>query len=188
MTERDLIDSLNRGERIEFGSEALILIDKRAQEALEICSRLNGGYHRPEEIRKIFSELIGTEVDEHFMVFPPFYCEFGKNIHLEPAVYINFGCHFQDQGGIYIGERSQIGPHVEIATLNHDLLPEKRNDLHPASVKIGKRVWIGANATILPGVTIGDGAVVAAGAVVSKDVPPRCVVAGVPARVIKKID
>ena len=75
-----------------------------------------------------------------------------------------------------------------IATLNHDLNPEKRGSMMPKPVKIGNKVWVGAHATILAGVTIGDNAVVAAGAVVTKNVPPNTVVAGVPARVIKEIE
>ena len=74
-----------------------------------------------------------------------------------------------------------------IATLNHALDPDRRADMIPAPVKIGNKVWIGANVTILPGVSIGEGAVLAAGAVVNKDVPARTIVAGVPARVIKSI-
>ena len=74
-----------------------------------------------------------------------------------------------------------------IATLNHDMDPEKRQQLHPVPVHIGKGVWVGANATITPGVTIGDDAIVAAGAVVTKDVEAGTVVAGVPAKVVKRI-
>lgn len=97
------------------------------------------------------------------------------------------GCKFQDQGGIFIGDGSLIGHNVVLATLNHAMDPEDRATMIPAPIHIGKRVWIGANATVLPGVTIGDGAIVAAGAVVTKDVPENTVVGGVPARVMRKI-
>lgn len=80
-----------------------------------------------------------------------------------------------------------IGMNVAIATLNHGLDLETRNTTYPSPVVIGKNVWIGSNATILPGVTIGDNSVVAAGAVVTKDVPENIVVAGVPAKFMKKI-
>ena len=102
-------------------------------------------------------------------------------------MFINSGCCFQDQGGIEIGDGTLIGHQVVIATLNHDPDPEKRGDMFPRPVKIGAKVWIGSHATLLPGVTVGEGAIAAAGAVVTRDVPPRSVVAGVPARVIKSI-
>ena len=102
-------------------------------------------------------------------------------------VFINAGCQFQDQGGIEIGDDVLIGPQTIIATLNHDPVPEKRGGMIPKPVKIGDKVWLGARVTICPGVTIGEGAIVGAGAVVTKDVPPRTVVAGVPAKVIKTI-
>ena len=120
-------------------------------------------------------------------MFPPFYTDFGKNITLGENVFINAGCKFQDQGGIIIDDGALIGHGVVLATLNHDMDPEKRQALHPAPIHIGKRVWIGANATICPGVTIGDNAVVAAGAVVVKDVPPDTIVGGVPAKIIREI-
>lgn len=81
-----------------------------------------------------------------------------------------------------------IGHNVVLATLNHNLDPNRRGDMIPAAIRIGKNVWIGSNATLLPGVHIGDGAVVAAGAVVCRDVPPNTVVGGVPARILKGID
>ena len=101
-------------------------------------------------------------------------------------VFINSCCCFQDQGGIVIGDGSLVGHCVVIATINHDPNPARRGDEYLKPVTIGKNVWIGSHATILPGVTIGDGAIVAAGAVVTKDVPVGAAVGGVPARVIKE--
>lgn len=102
-------------------------------------------------------------------------------------VFINACCHFQDHGGITIGDSCQIGHNVVFATLNHGLAPEDRGTTYPAPIVLGTNVWIGANATILPGVVIGDNAVIAAGAVVTKDVPPNVIVGGVPAKFIKSI-
>lgn len=87
-----------------------------------------------------------------------------------------------------MGDNALIGHQVVLATLNHDLAPEKRASMQAAPIVIGKDAWIGSHATVLAGVTVGDGAVVAAGAVVTKDVPPRTVVGGVPAKIIKTVD
>ena len=111
----------------------------------------------------------------------------GKNIHLGKNVFINSGCRFQDQGGIYIGDNVLIGHNVVLATLNHNENPQKRGNLIPAPIKIGNDVWIGSNVTVTPGVTIGDNAIVAAGAVVTRDVEENTIVAGVPARYIRDI-
>ena len=102
-------------------------------------------------------------------------------------VFLSTSCHFQDQGGITTGDGTLIGHNIVLATLNHEIDPERRQHTNPAPIVIGKNVWIGANATVTPGVTIGDGAIVAAGAVVTKDVPPMAVVGGVPAKIIKRI-
>ena len=97
------------------------------------------------------------------------------------------GCKFQDQGGIFIGDGALIGHGVVLATLNHAMAPENRGTMIPAPIRIGRRVWIGASATVLPGVNIGENAVVAAGSVVTRDVPANAVVAGVPAKVVKTL-
>ena len=120
-------------------------------------------------------------------LFPPFTTDCGLNTHLGEGVFINAGCRFQDQGGIYIGDRVLIGHNCVIATLNHNMDPAQRANLLPAPVHVGRDVWLGANVTVLPGVTVGDGAVVAAGAVVTKDVAPNTVVGGVPAKLIKEL-
>ena len=172
---------------IPAGSELHLAFHAFSQEALKITAKLNGRYHTPDEVRRLMSELTASEIDESFGMFPPFYTDCGKNIKIGKRVFINAGCQFQDQGGIEIGDDVLIGPQTIIATLNHDPNPEKRGGMIPKPVKIGDKVWLGARVTICPGVTIGDGAIVAAGAVVTKDVPPRTVVAGVPAKIIKTI-
>lgn len=140
-----------------------------------------------EDIRADEGSFFIEEVDETFGLFPPFYTDCGKNITVGKRVFINMGCKFQDQGGITIDDGALIGHNVVLATLNHDPNPAARRDMHPRPIHIGKNVWIGAGAVILPGVTVGDNAIVAAGAVVSRDVEPGTVVAGVPARKIKNI-
>lgn len=185
---KDFLDHLNRGLPVIGGSEAHLFMHKVSQEAMRLTAKLNNAYHTPEEIRSLMSELIGKPVDESFAMFPPFYTDCGKNITIGENVFINAGCKFQDQGGITIGNASLIGHNVVMATLNHDLAPEKRSTMHPAPIIIEENVWIGSNATILSGVTIGNGAIVAAGAVVTKDVGANTIVGGVPAKFIKKVD
>ena len=126
-------------------------------------------------------------MDESFGLFPLFYTDCGKNIHIGRHVFISMGCKFQDQGGIFIEDGALTGHNVVLATLNHAMQTGRRGDMLPAPIHIGKRVWIGSNATVLPGMTIGDGAVVAAGTVVTKDIPANTVVGGGPAKVIHSI-
>lgn len=163
------------------------LFDAICQDAIRIGMELNCQYHTPEEIREIMGRLTGKKIDDSFRLFPPFYTDFGKNITIGKDVFINSGCHFQDQGGITIGDGSLIGHNVVLATINHDLAPSRNRKNHYAPIKIGSHVWIGSNATVLPGVTVDDWAVVAAGAVVTKDVPASTVVGGVPAKILKAV-
>ena len=173
--------------RVDAGSEAHLFMNESAQRALRLTSVINSTYHEPEELRRLFSELIGQSDLEGFGLFPPFHTDFGLNITVGKNVFINSGCTFQDQGGITIGDGALIGHQVSIATINHAIDPEDRGSMTFRPVVIGKNVWIGDHATILPGVTVGDGAIIAAGAVVTKDVPPRAIVAGVPAKVIRTV-
>ena len=172
---------------IPAGSELHLAFHAFSQEALKITAKLNGQYHTPDEVRQMMAELTASEIDESFGMFPPFYTDCGKNIKIGKRVFINAGCQFQDQGGIEIGDDVLIGPQTIIVTLNHDPNPEKRGGMIPKPVRICDKVWLGARVTICPGVTIGEGAIVGAGAVVTKDVPPRTVVAGVPARIFRTI-
>lgn len=190
--EREKIDEfikiMDTQDRVVAKSDVHNTMHLLSEEARKITCVLNGGYHTNEEIRALFSELTGRDVDETFVLFPPFYTDCGKNIKVGKNVFINSGCCFQDQGGVIISDDVLIGQQVVLATLNHDIVPSKRKDMYPRPVKIGKNVWIGAHATILSGVEIGENSIVAAGAVVTKSVPDNVVVAGVPAKIIRHID
>jgi acetyltransferase-like isoleucine patch superfamily enzyme len=183
----ELLTIFNAGEELVMDEDATDACNYYSSQAQKLTSELNGSYHDFDEIRKIFSKLIGKTVDDDFRVFPPFFTDFGKNIHLGKNVFINAGCKFQDQGGITIGDNALIGHNVVLATINHNEDVKKRGNLIPAPIKIGNDVWIGSNATILPGVTVGDGAIVAAGAVVTKNVEPKTIVSGVPAKYVRDI-
>ena len=187
MTIEEVLKYLNADRVSEMTEEMHACSLRQSQAAIRQTMELNTKYHTPEEIVGIMSELTGEAVDASLTLFPPFYTDFGRNIHLGKNVFINACCNFQDQGGIYIGDNALIGHRVVLATIDHDLNPFDRTN-HCAPIPIGDRVWIGSGAIITKGVTIGDGAVVAAGAVVMKDVSPNTVVGGVPAKVIKAIE
>ena len=171
---------LNTPEIYEF-------MNRASDEARRITFELNGAYHSMPEVRDLFARLFGKPVDPSFRVFPPFYTDFGKNITVGKNVFINACCHFQEQGGITLGDNCLVGHNVVFATLNHGFAPEERQSMLPAPIVVGRNVWIGSNSTILQGVTIGDNSIIAAGSVVTKDVPANAIVAGVPARFIRSI-
>ena len=171
---------LNTPEIYEF-------MNRSSDEARRITFELNGAYHSMPEARDLFARLFGKPVDPSFRVFPPFYTDFGKNITVGKNVFINACCHFQDQGGITLGDNCLVGHNVVFATLNHGFAPEERQSMLPAPIVVGRDVWIGSNSTILQGVTIGDNSIIAAGSVVTKDVLANAIVAGVPARFIRSI-
>ena len=120
------LEHLNSGKPVEGSSEAHLFMHGVSQEALKITAEINGSYHAPEELRALFSQLIGQPVDESFALFPPFHTDCGKNIHIGKNVFLNMGCKFQDQGGIYIGDGALIGHNVVLATLNHAMSPSRR--------------------------------------------------------------
>lgn len=187
MTTEEFIKEMDKGTEVVANSPLHQVMHRLSQEALRITMNLNNTYHTHEEIVALMSELTGRKVDETFSMFPPFYTDCGKNMIFGKRVFVNSGCRFQDQGGIVIGDDVLVGHNCVIATLNHNENPEQRGNLLPKPVRIGDKVWIGANVTILPGITVGEGAILAAGAVVTKDVPARTVVGGVPAKIIKTI-
>jgi acetyltransferase-like isoleucine patch superfamily enzyme len=141
-----------------------------------------------ESIRSAFEELIGKPVGDSFFLIPPFFTDYGLNITIGRAVFIGYGCMFTGRGAIDISDQVMIASKVNLVTAGHPVEPDKRRAYITAEpITIGTNVWIGAAATILPGVTIGADAVVAAGAVVTRDVPPASLVAGVPATVIRHL-
>ncbi len=186
MTLEDFIE--HAGKRLPLNTNEIYeFMDKMSDEARRITFQLNNGYHTQNEIRALLSALLGKKIPDSVRVFPPFYSDFGKNIQIGENVFINACCHFQDHGGITIGDGCQIGHNVVFATLNHGICPNDRKNTYPAPITLGKNVWIGSNATILQGVTIGDNAIIAAGAVVTKDVSENTIAGGVPAKRIKSI-
>lgn len=156
-------------------------------DTMKMATELNTGYHTPDEVRRILSVILGCEVDESITLLPPFYVDYGKHIKIGKGCFIQQCCTFFGRGGITLGENVFLGPKVNIITINHDPDPENRDATYGRPVVLEDRVWVGINATILPGVRIGYGAIVGANSVVTKDVPPMTVVAGNPARIIKEL-
>ena len=157
--------------------------------AWEILGRLNalapGDF---DGVRALLGELTGEEPDPSVRVLVPFHTDTGRNLRFGRNVFVNHGCTAMDFGGIDIGDDVLIGPNVQLISSSHPLDPAtRRRSITTAPIRIGRGAWIAAGATVLQGVTVGDDAVVAAGAVVTKDVPPRTLVAGVPARVIRAL-
>ena len=172
---------------IRQGTAEAELCHRMIQRAVMITTEINREWHTPEELHTLLAELTCREVPQTVRIIAPFTADFGANISFGENVFVNAGVSMQDQGGITIGNGVLIGHHVVLATLNHELEVELRQDLIPAPIVIKDNAWLGANVTVLAGVTIGEGAVVAAGAVVTKDVPPYTVVGGIPAKVIKQL-
>lgn len=163
-------------------------ITKTALENTDRLQELNSGAHSQEEIRQVLGQVTGQTIDDSVEIRLPIHSDYGRHLRIGKNVFINGGATFVDLGGIEIADRALIGPNATIISVNHPLEPARRRGVELKPVKIGKNAWLGANSTILPGVTVGENAVVAAGAVVSHDVPANTVVAGVPAREIKKIE
>lgn len=157
-------------------------------DTMKTATELNTGYHTQDEVRRLLGEIIGQEVDKSITLLPPFYVDYGKHIKIGNGCFIQQCCTFFGRGGITLGKDVFVGPKVNIITINHDSNPENRSATYGRPVIIEDKVWIGINSTILPGVRIGYGAIIGANSVVTKDVPPMTVVAGNPAKVIKKLE
>ena len=156
--------------------------------AMVITAKLNRlTFNDTDEIRALFSELIGKMVDESFLLIPPFYTAGGDEIRVGRNVFVNQNCTFYDLGGLDIADDVMIGPNVSIITAGHPLEPSQRRTTIGKPIVIEKNVWIAAGATIIGGVTVGENSVVAASSVVTKDVPRNTLVGGNPARVIRSI-
>ena len=183
---KDIFTRLKEGIPIPIDDEEYFKIGEAVEQTRAQNIALNQAV-APDAIRMLLSEITGSTIDISTQLFTPFSTNFGKHITLGKNVFINHGCSFLDLGGIHIEDDVMIGPGVTISSEGHPVTIKDRKALLPSKVCIQQNAWIGAKATILAGVTVGKNAVVAAGAVVTKNVSDNTVVAGVPAREIKKI-
>jgi len=157
------------------------------ERARDLCLALNGTREsQGEDRRRILRDLLGAGGDSVWMQ-PPFYCDYGANIHLGTRVFFNFNCIVLDVCNVHIGDYTLFGPGVQILTPLHPLDHElRRKQEFGKPIEIGSDVWVGGGALILPGVHIGSRAVIGAGSVVTRDVPEGVFAAGNPCRVIRK--
>ena len=179
-------ESMQSGELYLPSDEALL---KEQRRLLDILYEFNAT--RPSELEKRTQLLrrLFAEIGEDCYIEPPLHANWGAHTHFGRNVYANFGLTLVDDGDIYVGDNVMFGPHVTLATAGHPVLPELREKgmQFNQPIRIGRNVWIGAGAIVLPGVTIGDGTVVGAGSVVTKDLPENVVAVGNPCHILREI-
>ncbi|MFF1634707.1 DapH/DapD/GlmU-related protein [Leifsonia sp. NPDC058248] len=163
-------------------------MSERVLRATELTSRLNVLPFDDEERKaELFEQLLGRPLPARVTIYPPFYTDNGLHLDLAEGVFINQNCTFLDYAGIRLGERVMVGPKAPFITVGHPVDTEERRVwLTGGPIDVAENVWIGAGATILPGVSIGRDAVIAAGAVVADDVPPASLVTGTKAAVRRR--
>lgn len=185
MEKKDLYERLKSSEPMnmydpDFGPAVIDMVTAR-----RVLHKINNEYHELDELPSLFAELFGEPFQEGTAIFSPFYVDFGKPLKLGKNVFINHNCTCMTAGSITIDDGVMIGPQVTLLTANHDF--DDHNVIICKPIHICKNAWIGARATILPGVTIGENSIVAGGAVVTKDVESNVIVGGNPAKVIKRL-
>lgn len=186
MEANTIFQRLLNGEAVPFNDPEYFKIGEACHQTRELLVKLNNESDL-EKVRGFLSEITVAQIDESTALFPPFQINYGKNTKIGKNVFINFDCTFLDLGGITIEDNVMLAPKVSLLSEGHPISAKDRQTLTTGKIHIKKNAWIGANATILQGVTIGENSVVAAGAVVSNDVPDNTVVGGIPAKIIKTI-
>lgn len=183
---KDIFERLRSGETVQANDPEAYQLRETSFATKKLLVQLNNSFD-PAENRDLLSQITASTIDESVAVFTPLYINYGKNTKIGKNVFINFDCVFLDPGRIIIEYNVLIAPKVSLLSEGHPVNPNERQSLIPGPIHIKKGAWIGAGATILPGVTIGENAVVAAGAVVSKDVPANTIVGGVPEKLLNQL-
>lgn len=183
----DIFRKLKAGELVRLTDPEFSKVNEVLKRTMQLSADLNAAKDI-DRARQVLSMIIGSKIDASTTILVPFYTNFGQFTSIGKDVFINHACSFLDLGGITIEDHVLIGPRVNLVTENHPSNPTERRSLITKPILIKRNAWIGANATILPGVTIGENAIVAAGAVVAKDVAANTIVGGVPAKFIKFIN
>ena len=165
------------------------LVEARRQARLRL-QRYNGSLELPQEARlELLRDLI-PHLGRKAWIEPPFFCDYGTQLHLGEGVFLNTGCVILDVAPVRIGSGTLLGPAVQVYTATHPLrASERRRGLESACpIEIGEDVWVGGGAILCPGVRIGSRAVLGAGSVVTRDIPEGVLAAGNPARVLRKLE
>lgn len=198
MSEKPKVSEIEKMSEGRFYNASDTGILKKHLRALYLCDR----YNRTNTLNvirrnRIIKRLV-PDIGNGFFIMSNFHCEYGFNLHIGKDFFANFDCKLMDVAKIHIGDSVMLGVGVTLATPVHPMLAEERiiqqfpdgyHDIEYAKpITVGDRVWIASNVTVAGGVTIGEGAVIAAGSVVLRDVPPNCLVGGVPAKVIRQLD
>lgn len=181
-----VLKELINGGKINFSGQMQQQVDELVAQTTVNLVQLNQAVTK-EDQQKAIEKILRYPVPPTLRLNPPFQVDFGAHTFIGEKVFINRDCLFMDLGGIYLEDNVLLGPRVSVLSMNHGEEPDQRQNLILKEVHIKKGAWIGANATILPGVTVGENAIVGAGAVVTKDVSQNAVVAGVPAHFVRKI-
>lgn len=160
---------------------------EEVQRTMRLAAEMNTGYHTEAEVRDCLRQMTGHVIHDTVRVFTPLNINYGPGVSFGRDCFLNFGCTLLALGGITIEDDVFIGPHCVLATEYHPEDPATRHSLLTKPIVVKRNAWLGANVTVLAGVTVGENAIVAAGSVVTKDVPANMVVAGTPAKVIREI-
>jgi galactoside O-acetyltransferase len=179
-------DRIREGKLFSDECEGLPKERRQAKRRMRAYNRTSGAglglVHRFLLMKRIFGRKTWAWIE------PPFYFCYGRHIKMGDYCYLNVNCSFIDDGEIEIGDHTEFGPNVVIATVGHPFDPVNRPLMYAEKVTIGKNVWIGASVTILPGVTIGDNSIIGAGSLVTKDIPADSLAYGSPCRVIRALN
>jgi len=187
MTEKTIFDRLKNYETIPPTDGQIEQIRQECYQTKKLLVALNNTIDT-EKMHELLEQITESKIDKSVAIFTPWYVNYGKNTKIGKNVFINFDCVFLDLGGITLEDNVMLAPKVSLLTESHPISPKNRQSLIAKPIIIKKNAWIGANATILQGVTVGENSVVAAGSVVSENVPDNVIVGGIPAKIIKKID
>lgn len=183
---KTVFDRMQSGEVVSFNDPQYYQVKDSGLKTAAILLQYNASFNLA-ELRKLWGEMSGTPLDNTSFIQTPVFVNHAEFVKIGKSIYINHACTMLALGKITIEDDVLIGPKVNLLSEGHPLEPARRKALEVKPVVIKRNAWIGAGASILPGVTVGENAVVAAGAVVNKDVPDNTVVAGIPAKVVKNI-